>query len=221
MAMDKAIKPVWSAWRKANYTFYKARLSDLPNSLKLVDLGAGDLPSEDLFLRFDYLGVDFQKFPHVSLVTDLTKDIPLPDRSADIITLSNTVEHIPNTEHLFQECKRLLKPGGVMFGTVPFLLGIHQDPYDFNRYTTFALERFLKNAGFSDIKVEPLGSTVDAYNTIELKTFDQLRILRGGFLVELVRFIRRVEMRIIRKLFSRLPSTKKITEGYAFSAKAA
>ena len=77
--------------------------------------------------------------------------------TVDNVTPSNTLEHIPNTEHLLQECARVLKPGGLILGTIPFLLPVHQAPYDFNRYTNFQLTKFLQDAGFHNVIVEPLG----------------------------------------------------------------
>jgi predicted SAM-dependent methyltransferase len=209
----------WSPWRKANYGFFKTHLASLPKTSKLVDLGAGPLQFADLFLPFDYLGVDFEKFEHVSIVTDLTKTIPLSDQSADILTLSNVLEHIPNTEFFLRECKRLLKREGMIVGTVPFLLPEHQQPYDFNRYTHFQLIRLLENAGFEKISVVPLGKQIDVYDTIERKVFDQLYLSNKSILLKIVRTWRRAEMRLLRKMFAGAPATEKVTEGYGFVAR--
>jgi len=208
----------WSDWRKSNFIFFSKKLGNRPASHKLIDLGAGELQFKDIFYNFDYLGIDFKKYPGVSLVADLTKSIPLPDGSADIVTLSNTLEHIPNPDNLIKECKRILRKGGIIVGTVPFLLGVHQEPYDFNRYTFYQLEKFLKDSGFSEISIEPLGSIIDTYNTIELKTFDQIRIIKGGFITEVIRLVRRIEMRLIKLVYAKLPASKKIPEGYGFYA---
>ena len=213
-----APKEAWSPWRKANYAFFKKHLEPIPRAAALVDLGAGPVQFSDLFFQFAYTGVDFEKYEHVRVVTDLTKPIPLPDQSADVVTLSNTLEHIPNGEAFIRECYRLLKSGGHIIGTIPFLVPVHQAPYDFNRYTYFQLERLLSEAGFKNVSVEPLGGQIDVYNTIELKVFEELRATRGGLLLECVRFIRRVEMRLLRALYSHTAATKKVTEGYGFTA---
>ncbi len=210
----------WSAWRTANHDYFKDKLRPLSRNLSLVDLGAGALQFEDLFLAFQYTGVDFVEFPHVTVIADLTKDLPLESNSADIVTLSNTVEHIPNTEHLFAECYRILRPGGIIVGTIPFLMPLHQAPYDFNRYTNFQLSRFLSQAGFSQLDVTPLGSLTDAYNTIELKTFDEMfrakgRHVSARLLLKMARAVRRLEMRLLRWMF-RDRATHKVTEGFGF-----
>lgn len=211
------MKKEWTSWRKANYAFFKQKLADKSDVLKLYDLGSGPEQFKDLFGRFDYTPVDFEKFHDGVIVADLTKKFPFEDNIADIVTLSNTLEHIPNPEHFVFECARILKRGGLIIGTVPFLLGEHQVPYDFNRYTHFQLIRFLEMSGFEKIEVAPLGAQMDVYNTIELKVFDELRKQQRGILLESVRFLRRLEMRIIRKLFN-TPAGFKITEGYGFFA---
>lgn len=214
---SKKTPETWTKWRRSNFDFFTNKLQNLPRSSKLIDLGAGALHFEQLFLQFDYVGVDFMSYPHVSIVADLTKKIPLPDESADIVVASNTVEHIPNTEHFIKECARLLRREGILVGTIPFLTPIHQEPYDFNRYTKYQLEKFLSEAGFHNIEVVPLGSQIDVYNTIELKTFDELyKRNPKSFLLKAFRIWRRFEMRIIRLCFSHIPSSAKVTEGYGF-----
>lgn len=211
--------PEWSAWRLANHAFFFEHLTPFNRSLKLIDLGAGPVQFGDLFKQFNYVGVDFAEYPDVSVVTDLTKRLPFEDSSADIVTLSNTLEHIPYPIDLLKECHRILRTGGTIVATTPFLLPVHQAPYDFNRYTNFQFERMLKDAEFSEIQITPLGNQLDTYNTIELKTFDELYQHRSGLFFEFVRTWRRAEMRLLRKLFYGIPASAKVTEGYGFKAR--
>ena len=208
---------MWTEWRKANFAYFRKQLGDLPGSAKLVDLGCGALQFEELFKQFDYTGVDFQAYPHASVVCDLNSRFPFEDESFDILTASNTLEHIPDGAAFVHECFRITKKGGRIVGTVPFLMVEHQLPYDFNRYTHVQLEKMLKDAGFEDIEVVPLGKQMDVYNTIELKVFDELRKTRPGWLLEFVRSLRRLEMRLMRRLFDDA-AVHKVTEGYGFSA---
>ena len=45
--------------------------------------------------------------------------IPLPDNSADVITMYDVVEHLRDPERVFLECKRVLKPGGSLLAVTP------------------------------------------------------------------------------------------------------
>ncbi len=139
---SKRNKNLWSPWRKANYSFFEARLAHVPRSSTLLDLGAGDIQFADLFFQFKYTGVDFEAYPDVTHVADLTQALSLASESYDIVTLSNTLEHIPDTAFLIDECYRVLGDNGMIIGTVPFLMTVHQAPHDFNRL------RIINCAGF-------------------------------------------------------------------------
>lgn len=49
------------------------------------------------------------------------ENINYSSESFDVIIHSDTLEHIPNTIRALQECKRVLKRGGVMFFTIPII----------------------------------------------------------------------------------------------------
>lgn len=215
----------WTRWRRANYEFFLKHIDPMPRHLTFVDLGAGALHFKDLFGQFKYVGVDFKPYPGVTIVADLTKDVPIDSGTADIVMLSNTLEHIPNTGHLLQECRRIVKDGGTIVGTIPFLMRAHQMPFDFNRYTSVQLRNFLSDAGFSDVHIEPLGKLVDTYETIEVKFFSDLGQRYGkytlrGILLRLLRSGRRFGTKIIRLLSKTMPASETMTEGFGFIAKA-
>ena len=55
------------------------------------------------------------------------------------------------------EVARVLRPGAVFAGSVPFLgQGGHADPHDYYRYTDQALRRLF--GGFREVKVKPHGN---------------------------------------------------------------
>jgi len=201
----------WSNWRKANHTFFWDVLGDLPRESKLVDIGSGKEQFADIFRQFPYRGLDHEAYYPNTIVCDVSKGLLIPDGDADIITLSNTIEHIPDTSALLKECRRVLCKGGILVATVPFVLGEHQLPHDYNRYTHVQLERLCRAAGFENVSVMPLGKQIDVYNSIELKVFDELK--DGSLLFKVIRTWRRLEMRLLCRLFTK-PAGNRITEGY-------
>jgi hypothetical protein len=59
---------------------------------------------------------------------------------------------------VIREMAMLLKSGGRLYLSVPFLGDpIHQEPYDFYRYTKYSLKRLVENAGLSLVSISPLG----------------------------------------------------------------
>lgn len=106
-----------------------------------------------------YLGLDI-KGEVYSINPDLFWDgarIPLQDNSVDCAIATEVFEHCQDAEIVMSESLRVLKPGGLLFFTVPFLWPLHDVPHDHYRYTLFSLERHLRNAGFSHICLEALG----------------------------------------------------------------
>ncbi len=127
---------------------------------RVVDLGCGTSQYKEDILRFadEYIGVDWQYSQHdqnnVDIYADLTKALPLVDNYADTIVSFQVMEHLPEPMIFLAECLRIIKPGGHLILTVPFMWHVHEAPHDFFRYTRYGLEYMLKKSGFKDILVE-------------------------------------------------------------------
>jgi glycosyltransferase involved in cell wall biosynthesis/SAM-dependent methyltransferase len=132
----------------------------------LLDVGCGQMPYRDHILGRNpaitrYIGLDFASGKYAERRRpDLTWDgraIPLPDASVDSAMATEVLEHCPDPLPVLREIRRVLRPGGVLFFTTPFLWPIHDAPHDHYRYTPYALQRLLEEAGFEDARVEALG----------------------------------------------------------------
>lgn len=84
--------------------------------------------------------------------------IPLPDASVDTILMCEVLEHLQKPEEAITESHRLLKPGGRLILSVPFLFPIHADPDDYQRWTPAKIRRVLEQTGYSEIDIQPMGS---------------------------------------------------------------
>ena len=151
----------WTDWRKLNYDFYKK--FDY-NGKKVVNLGAGKGYFRELFKDSDYLTVDFYPYEGIDVVVDLIQPLPFDSNHYDFIILSNVLEHISEPEKLIKECYRILKNGGSLLITVPFFIKLHQQPYDFFRYTEYALKNLL--SVFEEVDIKKSGTLSDIYKNI-------------------------------------------------------
>lgn len=138
-------------------------LPDLHGSV--LDVGCGQMPYKPLLTAppsqvTRYIGLDLQDNPIHNNRPDITWQdgrIPLEDDSIDCAICTEVLEHCPDPEAVLREVCRILKPDGLLFFTVPFLWPLHEVPYDQYRYTPYALERHLSNAGFAQIEIRALG----------------------------------------------------------------
>lgn len=131
-----------------------------------LDLGCGDMPYKPLIFSGktkvkQYIGIDIETG---KIDYDVKPDyfwdgqvIPLPDQSVECVMSTEVFEHCPDLLSVMKEIKRVLKPGGFVFFTVPFLWPLHEAPYDEFRYTPYSLERIIRNAGFGRVILKPTG----------------------------------------------------------------
>ena len=94
---------------------------------------------------------------HKIFHSDLTKKIKIPNNKYKNILIFNVLEHLPKFNLAFFEIHRILKKGGCLIGSVPFLYQIHGAPNDYYRFTKDSLNHNLKNNNFKNIKIIALG----------------------------------------------------------------
>jgi len=130
---------------------------------RLLDVGCGHQPYRSLLLAppslaTEYIGMDLPD--NLYQPPDLPWDgrrIPLDDASLDSALLTEVLEHCPDPAAVLGEIARVLRPGGFLFLTVPFIWPIHMVPNDEFRYTPFALRRLLERSGFPNPVIEATG----------------------------------------------------------------
>ena len=131
---------------------------------QVLDLGCGVMPYKKFLLNDTiekYIGVDLEQSEyHNEIRPDLYWDgirIPMDDESVDFVLATEFLEHYFDTEKILIEIKRVLKPGGVLFFTVPNVWPLHEIPYDYHRFTPYALEKYFQQVGYSSFVIKALG----------------------------------------------------------------
>ncbi len=155
---ERGDQKTWTYWRKQNYDFFVEKLSNTGNKV-VADIGTGQFYFRNAYRSDAIFTLDFYPYPDVNVVASVGNSLPFEDKSIDVVTLSNVLEHVAEPKFFLQECSRVLKKGGVLLGAVPFIAKVHQRPYDYFRYTDIALNHMLKEAGFPSIDVVPVMNT--------------------------------------------------------------
>ena len=74
--------------------------------------------------------------------------LPVNPASFDAVLCTEVLEHLRHPDAVLAELARVLVPGGRLCLTVPFVWPLHEEPFDFFRYTPFALSEMLQEHGF-------------------------------------------------------------------------
>jgi SAM-dependent methyltransferase len=128
----------------------------------LLDLGCGQRP-----YRFIYdahcrrsLGADLPGAPFPRAGVDIecfATDVPLESGSVDVILCSEVMQDIAEPADLVREAWRLLRPGGTLLLTTPFMVPIADGPYDHYRFTEHGLRYLLGRQGFAIRRIDTVG----------------------------------------------------------------
>ena len=139
----------------------------------ILEVGCGDrpyssfVPGDCRYVAIDQRGFsgDFAMEHHAEVTYYTGQTFPVADTTFDSLFHTEVLEHVYEASAFLGECRRVLKPGGAMFFTVPFQARYHFKPHDYFRYTPTALQRMLIEQGFANVIVAPRGNdiTVAAY----------------------------------------------------------
>lgn len=92
--------------------------------------------------------------------------LPVASESCDTVLSLEVLEHLPDPDACVAEMARVLRPGGKLLLTVPFLQPLHQLPYDFRRYTPEGLRHGLESAGLEIVEIAPRGNVATAAGAV-------------------------------------------------------
>jgi SAM-dependent methyltransferase len=159
-------------------------LAKVPNGLRILDAGAGQLRNKPLCQHLIYVSQDVCQYEGhgdsqglqtgvwdtsgIDLVCDIV-DIPEPDASYDVILCSEVFEHLPDPLKALDEFKRLLKPGGKLILTAPFASFVHFAPYHFA--TGFSKYWYEYHLPPRDFDIEELSSNGDWFSYVRQEMF--------------------------------------------------
>jgi SAM-dependent methyltransferase len=124
----------------------------------LLDVGCGNQPYRPWYqpLVQSVVGVDVTG-PDSLSARAYAECLPFSGSTFDTVLMTEVLEHVGNAAAAVNEAARVLRSGGHLLVTVPFLYPTHEAPYDFHRFTHYGLVDTLQRAPLEVITVDAKG----------------------------------------------------------------
>lgn len=207
----------------------RKQLKALPENSRLLDAGAGEQAYKPFCSHLKYVAQDFAQYApeknnsglqmekwdygKLDIISDITT-IPEPNESFDAILCSEVFEHIPDPNAAIKEFSRLLKKGGVLILTAPFISLTHFAPYHFSTgFNRYYYEHHLPAAGF---RIEELSFNGNYFDVLNQETGRVSRVA-ATYSNDKPGFLENQALKIVQKMYNRFSSKgEKSTELLAY-----
>ncbi|MFV8226702.1 class I SAM-dependent methyltransferase [Christiangramia aquimixticola] len=172
------------------YLVYKPLIRDIVYAIenyskgKVLDIGCGNKPYLSYFNGFsdEYIGCDVIQSSEkcVDIICDATS-IPFQDNTFDTIICTQVIEHVDNHEKLLREIYRLLKPNGHIILSGPMYWHLHEQPYDYFRFTKYGFKYIFEKQGFELLEILPNGGKWSTFGQMVIHTFPKFLVKLKSF----------------------------------------
>ena len=123
----------------------------------VLDVGCGHKPYRDYFRPARYLGMDRTRDDSSPDILGDACHIPVRSQAVDVLVSTQVIEHVAKPDQLLKEFYRVLKPGGSLVLSGPMYWPLHEEPYDFFRFTKHGFAHLLGDSGFERWIIEEDG----------------------------------------------------------------
>lgn len=121
---------------------------------KVLDIGCGNKPYEPLFRNriTEYTGCDVVQSDKnkVDVICPAT-NLHFDNETFDTVFSTQVMEHVDDPSQMIHEAGRVLKLNGIAIFSVPFCWELHEEPYDFYRFTKYGIRALLEKENFKVI----------------------------------------------------------------------
>jgi SAM-dependent methyltransferase len=132
----------------------KAKIAQVVNRIgtgaTMVNIG-----SKEVRISGNVINIDINAYKNVDMVSD-AHALAIRDQSVAAVFIIATLEIVEQPSQVLREVYRILKPGGMVVATTPFIQTYHPDPVDTHRFTRhgtgllfrqFAIEEIVPTRG--------------------------------------------------------------------------
>jgi len=187
----------------------------------VLEIGAGG----------NYLKEDFKAIydEWISLDYDLRSDsidirgdgqlLPFKNEMFDTIISIDVLEHVPNPEKFVSEMFRVIKPGGTVILSTPFFFYLHEEPYDFFRFSKYGLRTIFERNEFIVVDVIPTAGVISIIGLLISIFITRIFKFSTGLLKIFLKINRYVQIKLFLPLDNKLDKNKKFAQGHFIIAK--
>jgi SAM-dependent methyltransferase len=128
---------------------------------RVLDVGGGRGAAHDTAWpsRARRVRVDVSTARRPDVQADAAR-LPVREGAIDVVVMIELLEHVPDPAAAVDEARRVLRVGGTLIASVPFVAAIHGDPSDYFRFTEHALRHLLRE--FDGVRVQAIGNAYGA-----------------------------------------------------------
>ncbi len=222
------IGPVWRLFyrlskrhsRAGLYEWLEKVLSEMNADTKglpvrVLNVGAGGEIFDKIktLHKADVFQIDIDPGRKPDLVADVC-NLPLAEESFDAVFMLEVLEHVPTPHRALEDVHRVLKTGGRLYLSTPFIFPIHDEPHDYFRFTRYGLSYLL--SGFRSVEIQERNGYVQSIMVLYARSL--ITDTRSGRWVGMGFFALGLALYPVFFMFSRLMSTRRATTGYVVTA---
>ncbi len=163
----------------------------LPEGSLVLDAGAGEGKYRKYFSHCNVIGIDNcvgdSSWDYSSL--DVVGDIhllPFKSESFDAIISIVVFEHLKNPFKAMRELSRVLKKNGTMLVVFPFVWELHQEPFDFFRFSEYGFKELSNQAALTVVKLKKLGCFFRVFHYMTASLLKDAKKNFGSFLITIL-----------------------------------
>lgn len=161
---------------------------------RTLEVGAYGRPSYGRFFP-NRIGVDIREGPGVDQVASVY-ELPFDDGRFDNVLCMSVLEHLEEPQRAIAEMRRVLKSGGRIIVSVPFLFPIHDAPGDYWRFTKYGLQ-YLFREGWDIVELKAEGDVQKSFAVLLQRVAFQ-----GSFKLDK---ITKIKLFMAAKILNRFP----------------
>jgi SAM-dependent methyltransferase len=205
------------SWRGLR-RFITENLAALEPSAQILNVGAGGRVAKVIAEmqaqgNFSVTSVDIDAARKPDVVADIITYAP--KMSYDAIVMIEVLEHVKDPGRAIENVYGLLKPGGCLFLSTPFLFPLHDRPMDFFRFTRYGLE--LLFGQFATVEIRARDGWAETFCVLLARLFREQ--FRGVSIIGPLAVFTAAALYPVAALLSRLIVADGYTSGYTVRAR--